>query len=226
MSKNTKIKTGKRKTNRGIFSIFHLPFSIFYSRKARGMTLLEMVVTVSIVSIIMIAISDSVRFFYRANTSSIEQSYQIASARRGTEFLVRDLREASHGDDGSYPLALIGSTTISFFSDTDKDVLVERIRYELTGTVLTRAVLEASGAPSAYTGVENVSIVSEYVRNFEEGAAIFQYFDAGGNEITDYNEVDEVRSVTVNLVVNIQPIRAPEEFTLRSSATLRNLRNE
>ena len=64
------------------------------------------------------------------------------------------------------------------------------------------------------------------MRNFEEDIAIFTYYDENGVEITDYNEVDEVRSVVVNLIVNIQPIRAPEEFTLRSSANLRNLRNE
>ena len=190
----------------------------------RGLTLIETIVTVAIFAIIMVAIADSVRFFYRANTSSIEQSYQIESARRGVEFLVRDLREASYGDDGSYPISAISSTTITFFSDTDKDAYIERMRYGVDGTTLYRNQLESSGTPPTYTGSGATSTVSEYVRNFEEGVPIFSYYDENGVEITDYNEVDEVRSVVVNLVVNIQPIRAPEEFTLRSSANLRNLR--
>lgn len=190
----------------------------------RGLTLLETIVTVAIFTVIMISITDSVRFFYRANISSIEQSYQIESARRGVEFLVRDLREASYGDDGSYPIAEISSTTITFFSDTDKDAYIERMRYSMDGTSLYRNVLESSGSPLTYTGTGATSTVSEYVRNFEEATPIFSYYDENGVEITDYDEVDEVRSVVVNLVVNIQPIRAPEEFTLRSSATLRNLR--
>lgn len=190
----------------------------------RGLTLIETIVTVAIFALIMIAITDSVRFFYRANTSSIEQSYQIESARRGVEFLVRDLREASFGDDGSYPIADISSTTITFFSDTDKDAYIERMRYSVDGTTLYRNQVESSGNPPVYTGHGATSTVSEYVRNFEEGVAIFSYYDESGVEITNYDEVDEVRSIVVNLIVNIQPIRAPEEFTLRSSATLRNVR--
>jgi len=191
-----------------------------------GFTFIEMVVTIAIFSIIMISIADSVRFFYRANTSSIEQSYQIDSARRGVEFLVRDLREASYGDDGSYPISNIGSTTITFFSNIDSDPSVEKIRYELNDVMLTRNTLDATGSPAVYTGAGATSTVSEYVRNSEEGTPLFRYYDSAGVEITDYTEVDEVRSVVVNLVVNIRPIRAPEEFTLRSSANLRNLRND
>lgn len=191
-----------------------------------GLTLIEMLVTVGIFSIIMVSITDSVRYFYRANTSSIEQSYQIESARRGVEFLVRDLREASYGDDGSYPIAAISTSSITFFSDTDKDAYVERIRYSLSGTTFMRNVTDPSGAPLAYTGGGATSTVSEYVRNPEQGTLLFTYYDESGAEITDYNEVDEVRSVTINLVVNILPIRAPNEFTLRSSANIRNLRNE
>lgn len=193
----------------------------------RGITLIEMVVTVAIVAIITISITDSVLFFYRANTSSIEQAYQIGSARRGVEFLVRDLREMSHADDGSYPIALMASTSITFYSDTDKDASVEQISYMLTGTTtLTRTVLDATGLPLGYSGVGTTSIVSTYVRNLEEVQPIFRYYDSAGTEITDYSDTGSVRSVTVNMIVNIQPIRQPDEFTLRSSATLRNLRDE
>jgi prepilin-type N-terminal cleavage/methylation domain-containing protein len=195
-------------------------------KEPRGMTFLEMLVTTAIFAIIMAAIVNSVIFFYRANTSSIEQSYQIDSARRGVEFLVRDLREAAYGDDGSYPLATIGSTTLTFFSNTDKDLAIERIRYELVGTALSRHELESQGVPPVYTGVGATSSVSQYVRNLDEGVPLFRYYDESGNEILDYDEVGAVRSVVVNLIVNIQPIRAPEEFTLRSTATLRNLRAE
>lgn len=192
----------------------------------RGLTFIEMLVTLAIFSIVMIAIVESVQFFYRANTSSIEQAYQLNSARRGIEFMVRDLREASHGDDGSYPLLTIGSTTVTFFSDTDKDDVVERIHYELSGTTLTRNVTDSSGVPPAYSGAGVTTVVSTHVRNLEEGVPIFTFYGAGGSEVTNYADVDDVRSVTANLVVNIQPLRAPEEFTLRSSATLRNLRSQ
>ena len=193
----------------------------------RGFTFLEAIVATSIVTIVMVAIVNSVLFFYRANTSSIEQAYQIDSARRGIEFMVRDLREMSHGDNGAYPILEMASTSVTFYSDTDKDASVEQITYDVSATTtLTRTVVDASGTPPEYTGGGVSSIVSTFVRNLEEVQPIFRYYDGTGTEITNYDDVANVRSVTVNIVVNIQPIRRPDEFTLRSSATLRNLRDE
>lgn len=194
-------------------------------KHSRGLTLIESIVAIGIFTIIMSAIVGSVIFFYRANTSSLEQAYQIDSARRGVEFLVRDLREATFGDNGAYPVATIASTSITFFSDTDKDAAIERIHYSLEGTNLYRHTLDSSGTPPTYSGSGATSTVSTYVRNGEEVVPIFRYYDSSGTEITDYVQVDEVRSVVIDLVVNIQPVRKPEEFTLRGSATLRNLRN-
>ncbi|MEK7613284.1 MAG: prepilin-type N-terminal cleavage/methylation domain-containing protein [Patescibacteria group bacterium] len=191
---------------------------------SRGLTLLETVVSTAIFSVVMVVVVSSVLFFYRANTSSLEQSYQINEARRGVEFLVRDVREATTADDGSYPLSSIASTSITFFSDTDLDLGVERITYTLATTTFTRTVLDSSGVPVSYAGVGTTTIVSEYVRNLEEEVPIFRYYDEEGIEITDYAAVSSVRFVGISLVVNVLPIRAPAEFTLRSSATLRNLR--
>lgn len=184
-----------------------------------------MLVTTAIFAVVMSAIVGSVIFFYRANTATLEQAFQIESARRGVASLVRDIREAAYGDNGAYPLSEIASTSITFYSDTDKDAVIERIRYTLVGTEFFRNILDSSGAPPRYTGGGATTTVSEHVRNDELPAPIFHYYDADGNEVTDYTEVDEVRSVTVSLIVNVQPIRAPEEFMLRSKATLRNLRN-
>lgn len=191
---------------------------------SRGLTFIEMLVTVAIFTIIMIAITDSVRFFYRANTSSLEQTIQINSARRGVEFMVRDIREAQNSESGAHPIASMSSTTLTFYSDTDADDDIERIHYELTDTTLFRNVIEPTG--SAYIGPGVTTTVSEHVRNFEEPAPVFEYRDQNDNLITDYTQIGDVRSVRVNMIVNILPIRAPEEFTLSSSATIRNLRDE
>ena len=190
----------------------------------RGLTILETIVAVGIVSVIMIAIAGSIFFFYRANRSALEQSFQIDSARKGVEFLVQDLREATHGDDGSYPVGSIASTSITFFSDIDQDLTVEKITYTLATTTLSRTVVNASGVPLSYMGAGDTSVVSENARNLEEGQPIFRYYDTEGAEILTYGDIQKVRFISITLIVNIEPIRAPEEFTLRSSATIRNLR--
>jgi Tfp pilus assembly protein PilW len=191
----------------------------------RGIGFVETLITVACFAIVMVAITESVLFFYRANTSSIEQAYQIESARRGIDTMVRDLREATYADDGSYPLASIATSSVTFYADTDHDASIEKLRYTIIGTQLIRIVTEATGTPPTYTGGAATSTLSDYVRNTEQNVPLFRYYDVNGVEVTDFgNGIADVRSVSVNLIVNVVPIRAPGDFTLQSSATIRNLR--
>lgn len=191
----------------------------------RGLSFVETLVTVAMFAVVMVAVTESVLFFYRANTSSIEQAYQIESARRGLGLLVRDLREVTYADDGSYPVAQVATSSITFYADTDRDNSVERIRYSLVGEQLLRIVTQATGTPATYTGGTATSTVSDYVRNIEQGRSLFRYYDGNGIEVTNFaTGIADVRSITINLVVNVVPIRAPGDFTLQTSATLRNLR--
>jgi prepilin-type N-terminal cleavage/methylation domain-containing protein len=190
----------------------------------RGITFIEMLVSISVVAVIMIAASQSVLFFYRTNRVALEESYQIRSAQRGIATLVRDLREATYADTGAYPLASIASSSITFYSDIDKSSPIEKIEYKLSGQKLTRTITQSTGVPPTYTGAVSTSTVSEYVRNFGDNVSVFRYYDATGAEITDPNDIAQVVSLSISIVVDITPIHAPGEFTLRSGATIRNLR--
>jgi type II secretory pathway pseudopilin PulG len=190
------------------------------------MTLVEMLVAVAIFALIIVSIIEFVRYFYRSNTVALEQAFAIESARKGVEFLVRDIREATYAETGAYPIASFSTSTITFYADTDRDEDIERIRYYLDGTSFYRAVLEPTGTPPGYTGAETISEVSTSVRNNEQGTDIFSYYDVNGAGVSDPADIAAIVFVSVNLVVNIQPLRAPDEFTLHSSATIRNLRTQ
>ncbi len=190
----------------------------------RGLTLIEVVVSVGIIAVIMVVISQSVIYFYRANRVTFEESYQIRSAQKGVQVLIRDLREATYGDNGAYPLATIASSTLTFYSDVDRTSPVEQIKYQLTGQKLTRTIVSSTGIPPTYTGAIATSTVSEYVRNIGDNISLFRYYNAAGVEVTSQTDIADVVSVAVCVVVEITPIHAPGEFTLRSGATIRNLR--
>ena len=194
------------------------------TRQTRGMSFIEMLVVLAVVPIITITIANSVLLFYRANTSSLEEAYQIQSGQKGVENLVHDLREATYADDGSYPIASIASSSITFYADVDRDFQVERVHYELNKNLLTRTLTNATGTPPTYTANISTSTVSEYVRNFADNVSIFTYYDSSGVAVTDTSRVADVTSVTVNIIVDVTQLHLPGEFTLRSSATFRNLR--
>ena len=186
--------------------------------------MVEMIVAISIIAIITVVIAQAVIAFYRSNRVAFEESYQIRSAERGLQVLVRDLREATYGDHGAYPLATIASSSIIFYADVDRTNPIEQVRYTLSGQKLTRTVIRSTGVPPTYTGVVSTSTVSEYVRNFDENISLFRYYDASGIEVVNATDIAKVVSVSINIIVDITPIHSPGEFTLRSGATLRNLR--
>ena len=194
------------------------------ANKNYGFTLIETITFITVFTLVIIVIISSVLYFYRTNTYTVEQSFAVNSARKGIEFMVRDIREATYSDLGSYPLIDGSSYFIYFYSDIDRDDNIERIRYFLDGTTLKKGVTKASGNPLAYNDAnETISVISEEVRNEQQSVPIFNFYDKSGGEIFNVPlNITSVAFVTVNLIVNINPARLPNEFTLRSSAALRN----
>lgn len=193
-------------------------------KNQRGMTLLEALVWVAITSMIMLAIVNSVQYFYRTNNYAVEQSAAVTSAQRGIDSMIRVMREAAYSSNGAWPVISMASTSFAFYADVDSDPFIEQIRYYVSGNSLYRGVIDPSGDPPVYTNPETISEISDKVRNIEQGVVVFQYYDLNGNLMTDLSKIAEVRFVQTTVVVNVNPFRAPNQFTLRSTAALRNLK--
>lgn len=191
----------------------------------RGFTLIETVVVIGLAFGVTVTLAGLLVFFYRTNASILEQAGAITSARRGIESAMRDVREATYAENGAYPIEAIGEDSLTFYADVDVDNSVERIRYTLEESILYRNVVEASGDPLAYSGVGATTTISTDVRNDQFDRPVFQYFGSLGQEVAATSSPLDVRFVTAEIVVNINPDRAPTEFTLTSSATLRNVRD-
>lgn len=191
----------------------------------RGLSLIEAMVTIAIVSLATIAIAGAVVFFYRTNAYTMEQSIAINEARRGIDEAVRNIREAAYAETGNYPVESAATDSFTFFSDIDKDANVERVRLFLDSTAFKRGVTKPGGSPVTYAGQpEEVEILANDVRNAAEGVDVFSYVNATGTPVTDLSQVTDISYVNITLVVNVNPQKLPRSFTLTSSATMRNLR--
>lgn len=190
-----------------------------------GFTLIETIVTITLSTLVMGVVVSSIQYFYFSNRYTVEQSGAVRNAQKGVLTLVGDIREAHYSDEGAFPLVSVGSTTITFYSDTDDDDVIERMRYYLDGDTLMRGVQKSSGDPPIYSGnPETLSTVANYVRNEEQDTDIFEYYNAQGDLVTDYtNDITDIVFVRISLIVNVNPTLLPNELTLRSSASIRNL---
>ena len=160
----------------------------------RGLSLAETIVVVSLFTIISFVVFNAIASFYRYNAYTIAQSYQIEHARRGIEFLVRDLREMTFSDDGAFPLVSAGATSVSFYSDIDRDQSVELVEYELTGTVLYKYIYNATGTPLSYDtdSPDETIVISEYVLNSLQGTREFALYDGVGESIATVGPVIDI----------------------------------
>jgi prepilin-type N-terminal cleavage/methylation domain-containing protein len=198
----------------------------FKKKNERGFTLVEMLVVIALVVILTGAVFESILAFYRFNGYTIAQAYQIDHARRGIESLVRDLREMTYSDTGTFPLAVKEDTRVGFYSDIDRDNSVEYVEYTLASTTLYKKIYSATGTPPVYSITpESTTTISEYVQNTVQSIPIFVYYTDTGVPAVATTTVTDIRYVEVSVIVNIDMIRDPGQYMLRSSASLRNLKD-
>ena len=192
-----------------------------------GMTLMEAIIAISIYSILMLAVFSSITSLYQSNAYALEQANEVNSARVGMTQWNQDVKEMVTAENGTWPLAIIEPHRIGYYSDTDRDDSVEYVEYELTGTTLTKSVYNPSGSPVTYdlTTPDQVETLSTFVQNINQATSTFFYFDNSGTELNSSSPILDVRYIRSQLIVNIDPVRNPGEFMLRSSLAPRNLKD-
>jgi prepilin-type N-terminal cleavage/methylation domain-containing protein len=195
-------------------------------RAHKGFTLIEMVVVIGILAVVGVALTGMISYVYRTNAFIFEETSATDSARRGVQFALENIREATYGADGSYPLSTAATSTIAFYADVDNDGVVEKIRYYLTNGTLYRGVTNPAGAPPAYTGqTESSTVVASYVRN-DASTPVFHYYDDTGAELSAPADVSKVASVSAVVGVDVDPRRAPLTYTLIGTATIRSVHSD
>jgi len=100
----------------------------------KGFTLIETLVAIAIFTIITSALFGLIVNLYQTNAFVWQQAEAIDEARRGVKVMIREIREARTGGDGSYVIAQAEDSQFIFYSDIDRDDEVERVRYFLGGT--------------------------------------------------------------------------------------------
>jgi hypothetical protein len=193
-----------------------------------GMTLVEVVVVCGISTVLMLAIMSMVAFLYQTNAYTMAQAQEVDTARRGMTAWTGDAREMVFSANGTFPVARMGSTTMGFYSDIDSDNMVEYVEYRLATTTLYKFVYSPVGSPPTYptTTPEAVFTLSEFVQNASQNIPIFQYYNRNGTLLSSTSSLlTDVRYIRAQIIVNIDPIRSPGEFMLRSSVAPRNLKD-
>lgn len=191
------------------------------------MTLAETLVSVALFTILMLVVTNGIQRMYTYNAYTFAQAYQVQNARLGMQALIRDVREMTFADNGTFPLAVMDEHEIGFYSDIDRDNSVEYVTFGYGATTtIVKSIYNATGSPPTYdtSTPDEVITLSRYVQNNLQATSTFYYYDASGTQVTNPFNLTDVRYIESQIIVNIDPIRDPGQFMLRSSAALRNVK--
>lgn len=195
----------------------------------KGISFIETIITISVFTMAMMAVSTFIIYLYRAYSFNLEQLSAINEARKGIEVIVKEIREARIADNGSYPLVKADDFEFIFYGDIDRDIAVERVRYFLEGTNFKKGIIEPSGDPPQYVLTsEKIDVLSQYVRNGT--LPVFTYYngdwpsDTLNNPLPTATRLMETKLMHVYLKINVDPSRPPSDFELESDTQIRNLK--
>lgn len=195
--------------------------------RIHAFTLTETLVILGLYVLIMAMVTGAVQSLYESSGYASAQAREVDNARRGMTMLVRDLREMTYAEDGTFPVARIEPHVIGFYSDIDKDDSVEYVEYELATTTLYKRTYAATGTPPSYdfSSPEETAILSRYVQNINQGTSTFFYFDTNTQPLGGGSLLTDVRYIRAQIIVNIDPVRSPGEYLLRNGVAPRNLKD-
>lgn len=193
-----------------------------------GFSVIEIIVSISIFSIVIMFIGYFIRdtFKYENIFSGGLSAYD--QEKKVLQPIASEIRSAIMSASGGYPIESANTTSFVFFSDTDSDGIIERIRYYLNGNTLLRGVIIPSGTPIQY--ISDSEISSEVVTSVRNGETpIFTYYDSeytgATSPISAPVNISLIRLIKINLIVDEDPNEAPLPVSINTQVSVRNLKD-
>lgn len=203
------------------------------NQKLKGMTLIEMLVAIAVMLIIMQGFTLLLVNSWENNKSIIETGLASSLASRTVNKTIIQFRAIKQGDNGDFPIESADDFDIVIYTDIDDDGVTERVHYylDLASDEFRRGVTDpnTSTTPVTYPATDTTTTtLAEYIVN-ENDNPIFYYYndnypgDTVNNPLITPTSPGDIQLIRMKLLVNIDPIRAPNNINIESFVDLRNL---
>lgn len=195
----------------------------------KGFTLIETMLALAIIIAISIAVGTFQTNIFRFNKYTKDVIESAQDSRTIISTIVKEMRSMSPSGNGSYPIASVSTSSVTFFSDIDGDTKMEQVRYFLSGSSLKKGVIASTGNPPVYNINSEVITTLAYNIKNSTTTALFEYYDtnyAGTSSPLTYPiNITSIRLIRTNLLIDADPNRSPVPRMYTSTATLRNLKD-
>ncbi len=198
-------------------------------RKKSGFTLIETLLTIFIFGLLMMGTTLMIKDIFSV---SEQQNGILSNTNQATlisSTFANEIRNATYGANGAYPINQASNTQLIFYSTGDNtNGTVSQIRYYISGNTLYKGVTNPGGSPLSYVGqTENITTLSTQMSMGNN--PLFYYYDGtyngSGSALTQPVNINAIRFIKINLIVNkdVTPTGA-STFTVTAGASIRNLK--
>lgn len=202
---------------------------VMHNNTSRGMTLVEIIVSVGIITVVGMGVAAIQRNII-VNTTILQNTFvtQQKVQRALTKF-VKEMRGATQSAGGAYAIEAASTSSITFFANVDADTSIERVRYYVASSTLYRGLTEPTGT------IYNMANEGAYalVHNIQNSSTtpIFEYYtkDYDGTStstaLTSPINIPDVRLVKIMLPVEPSVARSSSFQTYSTQVSVRNLKD-
>ncbi|MDB4940392.1 MAG: hypothetical protein JWO40_817 [Candidatus Doudnabacteria bacterium] len=197
--------------------------------KQKGFTLIELMMSIFIFSMLCIGLFTLYNSFftnYKTTSKSLDKDDQ---ARKVTFTFITELRNATWGNDGSYPVNQATNTQFIFYSTSSTNsAIINRVRYYISNNVLYKGVITPTGSPLSYNpSNEVITTVENALSNNND--PVFLYYDDNYSGTTaalsQPVNLTTVKFVKINLeLTNTGGVTNTQKYTIDAGAAIRNLK--
>lgn len=154
---------------------------------------MEILLVIGILGAILVVVSSFQTNIFKYNKSASDSLQNSQDSRSIIRVMVKELRSAKQGSDGSYPIVQAGTSTLTFYSDIDADGVTEKVRYFISTTTtpftLQKGIIKAGAE-------ETFSILSYNIQN-GTSTDMFEYY---GLSSSIAESIADIKMIKINLL--------------------------
>ena len=195
-----------------------------------GFTLIEVVVAVALFTLISYGLITLVSRIFTLSSKDRSAISDSDQARKLVFKIITQIRNATTGNNGAYPIDTAAAQQLIFYSNADTDPSIERIRYFLQNGSLYEGVTEFNG--STYnTSTETTWVVQNDIAN-NSTTPLFYYYDgtytgsSSQSSLAQPVNVTQVKFIKLNMqIYNKAGLTGTSYYTVTGSGAIRNLKS-
>jgi prepilin-type N-terminal cleavage/methylation domain-containing protein len=195
-----------------------------------GFSLIEILIVVAIAASVIMVVGNLGGNVDLLNNLVSQQLQSASDVEQTLQIMMSEIRSAGPSANGAYPIEVAASSSFTFYSDVNKNGVVERIRYFLASSSIYRGVTAPVGTPPVYpTSGELALDVIDNVIPPTTSTPLFSYYDAGytGTQaaLAQPVAISAIRLVGISFAADIKPKQAPGPDYFSTFVAIRNLRS-